>query len=99
MSPSVLDDLVSHYPEVISKLPDRFDSHEFILRLAQDHQCLYVQALQKYAKSEYPFKYLHFLLARHLLAFPEWVVKTGHHNSENIFRGISDAAIWQRVKK
>jgi hypothetical protein len=80
-------------------MPSRFDSHEFILKLAQDYQRLYVHALQEYAESERPFQILHGLLVQRLLNFPELVAKIGEQNTEDIFRQVNSAIIWQKVKK
>ena len=36
------------YPRIVKLMDDEFDSHEFILMLAQKYQKLYVQALYEH---------------------------------------------------
>ena len=43
--------LFSVYPEVISQLGTRFSSHEFIRKLAQQHQAEYIEALHEYRRN------------------------------------------------
>ncbi len=40
--------LNGHYREIIEAMPATFTSHEFILRLAQQHKALYIEALYDY---------------------------------------------------
>ena len=37
-------DLVEKFPEIIDQMPTRFNSHEFIMQLAQTHQTTYIDA-------------------------------------------------------
>jgi len=46
--------LESKFPEIVKKMPDPFDSHQFLLELAQQNQSEYVSAL--YAYKEYVLK-------------------------------------------
>ena len=59
MSAPTLDALEQVFPEVVEKMSDYFDSHDFILKLAQAHQRLYVAALAAYVGKEYPFQIVH----------------------------------------
>jgi hypothetical protein len=52
MSGAALDSLEAVFPDILVLMPDEFDSHEFILRLAQAHQRLYVVALSGYADTD-----------------------------------------------
>ena len=87
------------YEQVLALMPSKFDSHEFILKLVQEHQRLYVQALIEYADSEKPFQAVHSQIAMRLLKFPNLVTRVGEHISKNIFLQESSATQWQKVGK
>jgi hypothetical protein len=99
MSASEFENLEAVYPKIIASMPEYFDSHQFILRLAQDYQRLYVQALIEYAKSERPFQIAHGQIAIRLHNFPQLVARIGEHNSEDIFSQVNSAVMWQKLKK
>jgi hypothetical protein len=99
MSATDFESLEDVYPLVIAHMPPKFDSHEFILKLAQEHQRLYVQALIEYAESERPFQIAHGQIANRLLKFPHLVTKVGEHNSKDIFLQDNSASLWQKVGK
>jgi hypothetical protein len=42
-------------------MPETFTSHQFILRLAQQHQALYIDALHSYRDTAAPFKHVHII--------------------------------------
>ncbi len=42
--------LEDHYEEIIDQMKESFTSHEFIEKLSQAHQDIYVQVLNKYAE-------------------------------------------------
>ena len=96
MSSSALDQLEQWYPEIIGRLPAQFDSHQFILALAQQHQRSYVQALADYAHTDKPFMIVHGEIARRLLNHPDLVRKIGEHNSQDIFGQVDSAVIWRK---
>ena len=95
-------DLNARYPEVIAQMEHEFSAHEFILRLAQQNQPIYIDALAAYRDSMHrgrpaPFRALHSILAKRLHAFGELVECVGEVDSTDIF-GRSDACSqWRRL--
>jgi hypothetical protein len=63
-------------------------------QLAQDYQRFYRQALFEHAKSESPFQIAHGQIAIRLHKFPKLV-----HDSEDSFRQVNSAVMWQELKK
>lgn len=98
MSATEFESLESVYEQIIDLMPDTFDSHEFILKLAQEHQRLYVQALIAYAESERSFQIVHGQIAMRLLDRPDLVTKIGERISKDIFLQDNSAALWRKVK-
>ena len=94
MPEPTLNALEKVFPEIIDKMNDYFDSHDFILKLAQAHQRLYVAALAAYVDKEYPFQIVHSEIARRLLNHPDLVTKVGEHSSRDIFGQKNAAAVW-----
>jgi hypothetical protein len=93
--------LFEHYPTVIAQMPEIFTSHQFILRLAQQHQPLYIEALHSYRDSPHrgspaPFRVVHQLLARHLHAYHDLVTHVGTVNSPDIFGQVQKCAQWRK---
>jgi hypothetical protein len=89
--------LFNQYPDVIAQMPAAFTSHEFILRLAQENQALYVKALYSYRNETAPFKIVHGILARHLHAFKPAVRRIGKAQSVDIFGKSQECAKWRRA--
>jgi hypothetical protein len=87
------------YEKVIALMPSKFDSHEFILKLAQEYQRLYVQALVEHVDSEKPFQVVHSQMAMRLLKFPNLVNRVGEHISKDILLQEGSAIMWQKVEK
>jgi hypothetical protein len=94
---STFSALEQQFPDVVAKMGDYFDSHDFILRLAQSHQRLYVAALAAYGDREYPFQIVHAEIARRLLKHPDLVRKVGEHSSPDIFGQKTSASVWYKV--
>ena len=61
--------LFDEYDQIIDQMPAIFTSHQFILRLVQQNQALYIDALGSYRGVPAPFRTVHGILARHLNAF------------------------------
>lgn len=96
------DALFENYPTLIMQMPNPFTSHDFILRLAQQHQALYIEALYSYRnlpnrQQPTPFKIVHGILAKHLNAFPQLVTYLGEVESIDIFTQENRCAQWQKV--
>ena len=96
--------LVAHYPEVIGQMPDPFTSHEFILKLAQQHQWLYIEALYAYRDATHrganaPFRVVHQILAQRLHSFVDQLILPDGTacGSEDIFRNRQTCTRWRKV--
>lgn len=89
--------LFLQYPGVLAQMPRVFTSHEFILRLAQENQGLYTEALSTYREADAPFRIVHSILARHLRAYREAVQCIGLVPSPDIFGNPNRCAQWQKV--
>lgn len=94
--------LFDHYPAIIAQMPTTFTSHQFILRLAQQHQVSYIEALHSYPDSLHlgtpaPFRTVHGILSKHLNAYSELVARMDDVPSVNIFGQASDCAQWKKL--
>jgi len=87
------------YEKVIALMPNKFDSHDFVLKLAHEYQQLYVQVLSNYVEEEKPFQAVQAQIAMRLLKFPQIVTMVGEHISKDIFLQEKTASVWQKVKK
>ena len=88
-------DLRRHYPQVIAQMPAAFNSHQFILTLAQLDQPAYIAALQTYCDGEEPFKIVHQQLSALLNDYPELVTPNGRdENSHDIFGNRNSCRSW-----
>ena len=95
---SALEELEEKYSEIVELMPAKFDSHKFILELAQRYQRLYVQALSEYADNDQPFQTVHALLAKRLKQREDLVKQIDTKPSKNIFGYDTEAAVWEKVK-
>jgi len=94
--------LYACYPDVIQQMEDVFTSHEFILKLAHQHERMYVEALYSYRDSLHrgrptPFRAVHDILSKHLRTLPGLVTYLGEVQSEDIFKQSNNCAQWRRV--
>jgi hypothetical protein len=99
MSSSAFEELEEKYLEIVKLMPERFDSHAFILALAQRYQQLYVRALNAYADNNQPFLTVHGEIAKRLKKRTDLVNHIANRISKNIFGYDSDAAVWEKVHK
>jgi len=98
MPEPTLDTLERLFPEAVAAMPEEFDSHQFILWLAQHHQGAYVRALAAYAHTDQPFKNVHGQIAKRLHGHPSLVAKVGEGSSRDIFGERCSAAKWRKVR-
>ena len=97
--PTGFASLETVFEKVIALMPNKFDSNDFILKLAQEYSQLYVQALGEYADSEKPFQVLRNQVAMRLLKFPDHVASIGEHISRDFLQQESTVTLWQKVGK
>ena len=100
MSANAFEELEKKYDEIVGLMPDDddFDSHDFILRLAQKNQQLYVLALNEYATNNQPFQTVHAEIAKRLKKREDLVKQFGSRYSKNIFGLENEAAVWHKAK-
>jgi hypothetical protein len=90
-------DISRLFEHTLSQMPDRFDSHQLILRLAQENQRFYIEALNLYLDAESPFMVLHDELAKHLQEYPELIKQVSTVHSKNIFGQVNACAVWEKI--
>lgn len=89
--------LYDHYPAVVVQMPTEFTSHEFILRLFQQHQMAFIDALHVYRTNDAPMRQVTSQLSRQLHEFPHLVQNIGKVESPDIFGDASECAKWRKI--
>ena len=97
--PIEIDALAKHFEDVIKQMDIRFTSHEFLLRLAHDHQREYVAGLAAYAEGGSPFRDLHHALVRRLKKLEGKLITLRKENypSRDIFGSPSHSGLWRKL--
>ena len=99
MTTRAIEELEDVYPDVIAQMGEKFDSHEFLLKLAQGHQQLYAQAVGEYSSDDKPFRTVQGLLIKGLLNFPSLVKRTGVRLGKDLFQQDDPAITWMKLKE
>jgi hypothetical protein len=100
MSKEAFERLEEIFPRIVKLIhKDVFDSHDFILVLAQKYQKLYVQLLYAYKDNNQPFQSVHKEIAKRLKKHNDLVKQIRDRSSKNIFGLENEVAVWQKVKK
>ena len=99
MTKEAFERLEELFPRIVNLMPkNEFDSHDFILKLAQQYQKLYVQLLYVYKDNNQPFQSVHKEIAKRLKKRDDLVEHLGNHSSKNIFGLDNSCAVWHKVK-
>ena len=93
-------ELYSHCPAIIEQMPETFTTHQFILKLAQQNQRLYMDALYSQRDKLHrgqaaPFMMVHRFLAQHLSTLPN-IVAEGQVASKDIFGRSNNCEQWRK---
>jgi hypothetical protein len=98
MPASVFDKLEEIYPKIIDMMPDDlFNTHEFVLKLVQEYQEIYVQALIEYSNSDQPSLMVIEQIVRRLKERNDLVMYVRSVPIENIFEQKRDFEVWKKV--
>lgn len=99
MAKEAFEKLETLFPKIVKLIDnEKFDSHDFILKLAQKQQNLYVQLLYVYKNNDQPFQSVHKEIAKRLKKRSDLVEHVGNTYSENIFGLKNRVAVWRKVK-
>ena len=99
MATKAYEALEEIYPRIVRLMPDDiFDSHDFILVLAQKYQKLYIQALYEHRDKTRPFHRVHMAIAKRLKKHKDLVTQVDPRRSPDIFGRENKVAVWRKVK-
>ncbi|MBE0682981.1 MAG: hypothetical protein IH589_13800 [Anaerolineales bacterium] len=98
MNTDVYKALEDVFPKIVKLMPEKFDSHEFILELAHKYQKLYIQALFEQKDKKKPFETVHKAIGKRLKKRVDLVKHVRDRSSKNIFGFANEVAFWHKVK-
>jgi hypothetical protein len=98
MRTNAYEELENIFPSVVELMPETFDSHEFILVLAQKYQKLYIQLLFQVKDKKRPFHSAHMGMGKRLKKRRDLVEHIDNRFSDDIFGGNNEVAVWRKVK-
>ena len=100
MSASIFDKLEEIYPSIINMMPDDlFNTHEFMLKLTQEYQSLYVQALIEYSQYDQPSLLVIQQITYRLKERSDLVIYVRNEPIKNSFDQKFDFEVWQKTPK
>lgn len=100
MPASIFEKLEEIYPRIIAMMPDDlFNSHEFMLKLVEEYQELYVKALIEHSQSEQPSLVVIGKITQRLKERDDLVTYLRSESIENIFEQNYDFEVWQKVRR
>jgi hypothetical protein len=100
MPASIFDKLEEVYPSIINMMPnDLFNTHEFMLKLTQEYQSLYVQALIEHSQYDQPSLLVIRQITSRLKERSDLVTHIRSEPIKNIFEQKIDFEIWQKTSK
>jgi hypothetical protein len=89
-----IEDLVR---ETLPQMPASFDTHQLIIRLAQQNQRRYVEALQR-VNGETPFQTLHSMIGKAILKLAaEFGLAHEPSSSHDIFGQKNSCVLWTKA--
>jgi|SRR5687767_2666169 hypothetical protein len=99
MATAAYEALEEIYPKIVELMEkNEFDSHEFILKIAQKYQKLYIQALFEHRDQNRPFHTVHMAIAKRLKKRGDLVQHVDNRSSKDIFGQENQVAVWHKVK-
>lgn len=98
MTTDAYEELENIFPRVIKLMPETFDSHDFILTLAQSYQRLYINLLFEFRDDKRPFHRVHMGIGKRLKKRRDLVEHIDNQFSKDIFGGDNQVAVWRKVK-
>src|SRR5215213_2560164 len=98
MATDAYKELEDVFPKIVKSMPERFDSHDFILELAHKYQKLYIQALYEQRDKKKPFETVHKAIGKRLKKRVDLVKHVRDCSSKNIFGFDNEVAFWHKVK-
>lgn len=97
--------LEARFQEIVDLMPNPFDSHEFLLALAQKYQVEYVEALYAYKdtinrEKPAPFQAVHKAIIQKLKTHTDLVQLIREDKpSKDIFGNSQNCGEWKNIKK
>ena len=100
MPESAFNKLEEIYPSIIDMMPeDLFNTHEFMVKLVQEHQELYVQALIEYSQNDQPSLMVVEQIIKGLRERNDLIIYVRSEPIENVFEQKRDFEVWRKVQK